>query len=286
MVVALMPTTLQMAVSFSYDSTVLALCFLYTGVLLYLTLEAKSVTWHHIVLLALLFAWAAPAKLVYVGLAFTLLIIPGKKFAKRYWKYVSVAIVIFAGAVMILLTRFQTVVTIGSSTGGMLVEQTTYSVSYLLENPSKIVSVIYGTIIGQGTYYLETMIGQNLGWLEIMVPGYIIYGFWTVLIISTIRKTTEKQVLSAGQRLWILLVLAGVALLVGLALLFDWTPIESNYVYGIQGRYFLPMLPLLLILCKNLQIEMNDGMTKYIAAATYILQYLAIYHVYGTIIGR
>lgn len=286
MVVALMPTTLQMAVSFSYDSTVLALCFLYTGVLLYLTLEAKSVTWHHIVLLALLFAWAAPAKLVYVGLAFTLLIIPGEKFAKRYWKYVSVAIVIFAGAVMILLTRFQTVVTIGSSTGGMLVEQTTYSVSYLLENPSKIVSVIYGTIIGQGTYYLETMIGQNLGWLEIMIPGYIIYGFWTVLIISAIRKTTEKQVLSAGQRLWIFLVLAGVASLVGLALLFDWTPIESNYVYGIQGRYFLPMLPLLLILCKNIQIEMNDGMTKYIAAATYILQYLAIYHVYGTIIGR
>ena len=130
------------------------------------------------------------------------------------------------------------------------------------------------------------MIGQNLGWLEIMVPGYIIYGFWTVLIISAIRKTTEKQVLSAGQRLWIFLVLAGVASLVGLALLFDWTPIESNYVYGIQGRYFLPMLPLLLILCKNLQIEMNDGMTKYIAAATYILQYLSVYHVYGTIIGR
>ena len=286
MVVALMPTTLQMAVSFSYDSTVLALCFLYTGVLLYLTLEAKRVTWHHIVLLALLFAWAAPAKLVYICLAFTLLIIPTEKFANKYFKYISIAGIILAGAVVILLTRFQTVVAIGASDGGMLAEQTTYSLSYLLHNPSKILAIFYGTIIGQGTYYLETMIGQYLGWLEIILPGYIVYGFYTLIILSAIRKVSEKHVLSAGQRLWIFLVIAGVSVLVGAALLFDWTPIESNYVYGVQGRYFLPMLPLLMILCKNYQIEMKESMTRYIAVALYVLQYLTVYHVYVTIIGR
>lgn len=286
MVVALMPTTLQMAVSFSYDSTVLALCFLYTGVLLYLTLEAKNVTWHHIVLLALLFAWAAPGKLVYICLAFTLLIIPVEKFTNRYFKYLAIAVIVLAGAVVILLTRFQTVVAIGASDGGMIAEQTTYSLSYLLHNPSKILAVLYGTIIGQGTYYLETMIGQYLGWLEIILPGYIVYGFYTLIVLSAIRKVSEEHVLSAGQRLWIFLVIAGVSVLVGAALLFDWTPIDSNYVYGVQGRYFLPMLPLLMILCKNYQIEMKESMTRYIAVALYVLQYLTVYHVYVTIIGR
>ena len=194
--------------------------------------------------------------------------------------------IVLAGAVVILLTRFQTVVAIGASDGGMIAEQTTYSLSYLLHNPSKILAVLYGTIIGQGTYYLETMIGQYLGWLEIILPGYIVYGFYTLIVLSAIRKVSEEHVLSAGQRLWIFLVIAGVSVLVGAALLFDWTPIDSNYVYGVQGRYFLPMLPLLMILCKNYQIEMKESMTRYIAVALYVLQYLTVYHVYVTIIGR
>lgn len=286
MVAGLMPITLQMAVSFSYDSTVLALCFLYTGLLLYLTFEAPRVTWKHMLLLAVLFVWVAPAKLVYIGLAATLLIISTDKFANRYSKYLGIAVIVAASMAVILLTRFQTVVAIGSSSGGMLAEQTTYSLGYLLHNPSKIITVVYGTIIGQGTYYLENMIGQYLGWLEITVPGYIIYGFVVVLVLSAIRKNTEENVFSAGQRLWIFIVIAGISALVGVALLFDWTPITSDYVYGIQGRYFLPMLPLLMILCKNHQIEMKESMTKYIAVAIYVLQFLTIYHVYDTIIGR
>ena len=104
--------------------------------------------------------------------------------------------------------------------------------------------------------------------------------------VETIKKSDEKYVLLPGQRLWIFLVIAGIASLACLALLFDWTPVKSNYVYGVQGRYFLPMLPLLMMLCKNKQIEMKASMAKYIYAGLYVLQFLTIYHIYTVIIGR
>lgn len=286
MVAGLMPTTMQMVASFSYDSTVLALCFLYTGILLYLTLEAPRVQWYHWVILVVLFAWMSPIKVVYMCMAFTLLIMSKEKFTRGREKYLGILAVVAVGAGMILMTRFSTVTAIGSSSGGMLQETATYSIPYLMEHPIKIFTVLYGTIVGQGTYYLETMIGQYLGWLEITVPGYLIYGFFTLLVLAAIRKTEECQVLGAGQRLWIFLVIAGITVLVGAALLFDWTPIESTYVYGIQGRYLLPMLPLLLVLCKNHQIEMKGSMTEYIATGVYVLQFFTIYHIFGTIVGR
>lgn len=286
MIAALLPITLQMAVSMSYDSTVLALCFLYTGYLLHLAFEVPRITWKHVAILAVLFVWLSPAKLVYLCLAFTLLIIPVEKFANKKFKYISVAIVIACGAAIILMTRYNTVVAIGSSEGGMLTEQTTYSVGYLIHNPRRLVEVIFGTIITQGTFYLENMLSQYFGWLEITVPGYIVYGFVVLLLIAATKKSDEKYVLLPCQRLWIFLVIAGIASLACLALLFDWTPIESNYVYGVQGRYFLPLLPLLMILCKNKQIEMKTSMTKYIYAGLYVLQYLTIYHIYEMIINR
>lgn len=285
MVVGLMPMTLQMAGSFSYDSVVLALCFLYTGILLYLTFEAPSVTWKHILLLAVLFAWMSPVKLVYVCLAFAMLIIPADKFSDKRMKYLMILGVIAAGAIAILLTRFHSVTAIGTGEG-TLEGQNLYSINYLLDNPTKVLTMTYGTIVGRGTYYLETMIGQYLGWLEILVPGYIIYGFYTLIVLASIRRTDELKVFSAGQKLWIFLIVAGSTVMICAALLFDCTPIDSNYIYGIQGRYFLPMLPLLMMLCKNNQIEMKQTMAKYIATGVYVLQYLTVYHVYASIIAR
>lgn len=286
LVAGLMPTTLQMAASFSYDSTVLALCFLYTGILMYLTLEAERVRWYHWGILGVIFTWMAPIKVVYLGLAATLLIVPRERFGKVREKYLGVLLILVVGAAVILMTRIGSVTAFGIGVENISADTTTFSVSYLMSHPTKLFGVLYGTIALRGGYYLESMIGQYLGWLEIMVPEYLIYGFYTLLILAAIRKAEEKQVLSARQRLWIFLVVAGVCILVGAALLLSETSIGAAYVYGIQGRYFLPLLPLLLVLCKNWQIEMRGSMTRYIAAAVYVLQFFTVFHIFETIIER
>ena len=35
------------------------------------------------------------------------------------------------------------------------------------------------------------------------------------------------------------------------SMLIAWTPISSRVINGVQGRYFLPFLPVLLLACKN-----------------------------------
>ena len=50
-----------------------------------------------------------------------------------------------------------------------------------------------------------------------------------------------------GQRLWWLAVAAGVALLIETAMYLTGTPLGADYIQGTQGRYFLPVLPLVLL---------------------------------------
>ncbi|MCR5143839.1 MAG: DUF2142 domain-containing protein [Lachnospiraceae bacterium] len=286
MVVALLPMTLQQVCSMSYDSNVLTLAFLYFGILMYLIFDANEVTWKHILILFVLFALIAPGKIVYLVLALMLFMIPASKFKNKLHKILGMFLSLSGGAAIILLTRFQTVVSVGSGSSSMLTEQATYSLGYLLHNPYQIVEVVYGTIISQGTYYIETMLGQYLGWLEIMVPGYIIYGFVVLIVLSVIKNEEEDKVLSPFQRFWAVGVIGVITCMIFYALLIDWTPLGQYYVAGVQGRYFLPMLPFLVILLKNNFIVMKQNVTKYIYAGLYILQYLSIYHVYVTIISR
>ena len=50
-----------------------------------------------------------------------------------------------------------------------------------------------------------------------------------------------------GQRLWWLAIAAGTALLIETAMYLTGTPLGADYVQGTQGRYFLPLLPLVLL---------------------------------------
>ncbi len=285
LVVGLLPMGLQEAASFSYDSSVMAICYLFTGFLLYLTFEASRVTWKHIAFLMVLFAWVSPSKVVYVGMAFAMLIIPKEKFGGIKRKYLMFGGVLFAGLAAILLTRFSTVTAVGSGVTSVG-EVQNYSISYLIHNPFKVVTVSFETIINLGAYYLDTMIGQRFGWLEIYVPEYYVFGFFTLLVLASMRLEKEKDVLQPGQRLWIFLICAGVTFLIGLAFLFDWTTIDFPYVVGIQGRYFLPILPLLMILFKNHQIELKNVMSKYLCVAVFVLQFFTINQIIHVISGR
>lgn len=283
MVAALFPTTMQLATSFSYDVTTISLSFFYTGFLFYLMYSVETIERKHWIALAVLFAWLSPIKVVYVLLGFTLLIIPKEKFAKGSHKYLFVATAVLAGGLLILVTRLTSVVNVAAE-GALNVE--TYSLSFLLSHPRKIVSLGVATVITMSTYYLETMIGQHLGWLEIGIPGYIIYAFFVLLIIASIRIENEKEVLKSGQRLWVFLVIAATTFCIGLALCLDWTPVNSECVEGIQGRYLTPMLPMLMILFKNNQIEMKNSMSKYLATALYFMQALTLFTLAHIIGGR
>ena len=78
-------------------------------------------------------------------------------------------------------------------------------------------------------------------------------------------------------------ILAGVTCLVVLAALI-WTPINAVTIFGIQGRYFLPVLPLLLLLigenqaiCTRRDISVGLNLCSGILTGMVILQSMALF---------
>ena len=88
--------------------------------------------------------------------------------------------------------------------------------------------------------YLEQMIGR-LGMLEIPLPRWLIA---TVLVILLLAMITAGGEMSPALRVSALVILLGSLMGILLASYLTWTPIGGDTVEGIQGRYFLPLLPL------------------------------------------
>jgi hypothetical protein len=74
-------------------------------------------------------------------------------------------------------------------------------------------------------------------------------------------------------RLWLLTAFAGVALATATALFVTYTPPGFSFIRGIQGRYFLPVLPLLAIAL----LRRGPGSTALLAGS---LALLALSHAF------
>jgi uncharacterized membrane protein len=99
-----------------------------------------------------------------------------------------------------------------------------------------------------GTYWRQCL--GVLGDLTIDLPRWM-YGLWSLALLSALGALVSK----GGPRLggaWLPLAaaiaLAGSTELIFLTLYMTWTPVGAARVDGVQGRYFIPMLPILLLL--------------------------------------
>ena len=81
--------------------------------------------------------------------------------------------------------------------------------------------------------------------------------------IDPAQSETDRQAYpGAMERLLIAAVAALVMLLTAGAMLVSWTGRDSQIIEGIQGRYFLPVLPLLLLLLKNETVVLKRDISR------------------------
>ncbi len=77
-----------------------------------------------------------------------------------------------------------------------------------------------------------------------------------------------------GQKLWILVLIFLSVVLVLTSMFLGWTPRGYTYITGIQGRYFLPLLPFLLILLFDRNLTIGKDFRK---GAFYVECFISIY---------
>lgn len=287
MVVALFPMSLELAGSFSYDCTVNAVCFLFLAYVMKLIYEKKKAEWKDYIFLAILAVWMAPCKVVYVlvcGLVFAVPRVEKKILNKDS---LGKILVFGAGIVAVFIQRISSicsVITVEQSTTNAKQGIEGYTLNYILSNPKQSIGVVFNTLFAQDEFLFGTTIGGYLGWLQVHVSWAIVSGFALILCVAVISDYNNRQCMSRGMRCLVIGLSFIIISAIAMSMWLDATPINLTYVEGIQGRYFLPILPMLMLTLKNNTIVVKKNITPILINGIFILELLTMFEVWSYIV--
>lgn len=289
--VALLPMTLHVVASYSYDAFVIALSFFFASYCMNLAWCRPQVRKRDVALLSVVIAALGPCKIIYAVVMGFALLIPQKKFGTMKKWLLSAGVVFGAFVLSMALVNgaalagiFSSVssgavlsgaqeaaagaaaeaASIAVSNTGNFVEwagEEGYSLGLLIHSPLRFVRVVYETLIHQADEWYLSMIGASLGNLDavLCVPFLVVAALTVCLVLLSIRRAGESLYLSFGQKCWILLLAAASLFGAMMAMLLSWTPISSSMILGVQGRYLLPLLPFVLLTLKSERVVRTAG---------------------------
>lgn len=123
-----------------------------------------------------------------------------------------------------------------------------YSPGYILRHLPDTVLLVVRSIVQNGDHYLRTLVGGSLSYYTLDLAWGWVVALYLLLAFAALPAGDEPPLPGGRVRFWCALAaLACCALAVAGCI--TWTPVSHEVIYGLQGRYFLPVLPLLLLTC-------------------------------------
>lgn len=286
-----LPMTLQQAVSYNYDSVLNGICLLTVSWLLYLIYEARKIKYSDIVFLIAATITIATIKFIYLPIMGLGLLIPQEKFAtqenaKRN-KLIAEAAIIVIGVLSLLFSKFaflQGELGVSSTTLGT----SDISLLWILKNPLTTIGILYRTIERYFSLWVEGLFASPLGYFDagIDIPSAITIALLVLLLLSTLKTNNSKltNILSLSQKAWLTFIIGIITLLIMIAILCD-TTIGADTIWGVQGRYFLPVVPLILLVCSNDLILLTKNIDKYLLLTLGYLNCMTIFYYTLTVVS-
>ena len=261
--VMLFPMTLELAGSYSYDSYIIALSVYLLSVVLDLALTrpTAAIGWKDVLTLSALAVLLSPCKMIYATLFLLCFLIPVQKWGRRPWGkwLLSVGLIGFLIVASILLVNIREVLRYVNASGVTRAPEYTSSgavntvkphdLAELIHDPTLIFRIIRNTFQILGGQYLGTTVGMWLGAMDqgLSIGTPVLALFWVITVLLSLVGQMEEPVLSLQRRLWMLFVVLLLTFVLMVSMLLALTPADTFYVLGLQGRYFLPYLPVLLL---------------------------------------
>ncbi|MBP5204842.1 DUF2142 domain-containing protein, partial [Candidatus Saccharibacteria bacterium] len=238
--VSLLPMMLHQAASLSSEvMTYIAAVGLFAFVMYHLYRKTKAgFTIKDYIIMCTLCVLLGMCKYAYLPLCLIVLIIPMEKFGTKRRKYLSIGLL--AGGIIIMniiwffiakdLLKLQQL-------GGYDVNS---QLQYILHNPIKFIVAIMNTVAYKGWSTIGSAVGANLEWFDVGINDLLVSLVVIVFCFSIYRYREVVISPSLKHAAIFIFIITTIGFIVIEYL--TWTPMGANYVDGIQGRYFLPML--------------------------------------------
>ncbi len=286
-----LPMSLHLAGSYSYDAAIIACVFMFIAYILHLTYRKASVQKRDILFLMLLVCLFGPCKIVYFPLVAFGLIVPIQKFGKmRNW---LLAILCIGGALLaaMYIVNYRIISSYALEVEALLPykDAPKYTLQYLLGKPREFVSLFYLTLLHELEFYHVSMLGGYLGNIDLQIgaPYILVFAMTLCLFFLSCPYRGEGELrIEKRHYAYGLLLFFGMSFLILLSMLIAWTPMSSRWIIGVQGRYFLPILPLLLFGFKYLGIKLEKDWSKEIMYICLCLNIYTLLYVFSLVSDR
>lgn len=283
--IALLPSSLHLAVSYSYDNFSIALVLLTFAFIMNMYAGNKKISVAQMVLTTALSCIVMPIKIVYAVVALFALFIPSYRFkSKKAAVLFKIVFTVLTFASIIIMQGSTISKETADTTSELLGGIKVYTASWVISHPVKAAAIILRTFIQTGPSYVAMLLGNRLGWLQIYAPIPLLIFTGIILFLSFFsdKKGKDTPVL---HRIFAFLLFFGGAVLVLLVLMLDWTPIGTPTVLGVQGRYFIPLLPLLLVAIASVPFRRKESTDSLLVSAQFLSVSLTLIFAFSEILA-
>ena len=257
--VGLMPMALHQAASYSYDAFINGMALLLIALMMRATERKGRMEVKEYLQILAVGMLMSPAKAVYTPMLALLLFIPKERFGSGKRKMLMICYIWAASLAAVAVFQLGGIRNAMTSGGGDTNWEgnANYTLGYLVSHPGETAQLFVGSLRANLTEWPYQAIGNRLSGLSMEVTGWKITVYAVLLCLaSQTAKGNETQV-TGRERAAYLLVSAAVVFLVMLTMLLNWTSQNDTMIQGIQGRYFIPIVPLLLMCLNNRMIRLN-----------------------------
>ena len=283
----LLPMTLHLAASMSYDALIIALYTLFISKILALSRSSAKVKIKDIAFLCIIIAICGPCKIVYSLLVLFYFIIPKSKFKKLSHYLLGFAAVFLSMFLAMYLVNAATIASYTSLESGQEfgnVKQS-YGLIEVLTWPSLLIKMFYNTFLYEVDNYHMGFIGASLGNLdEILSIPYAIVCCYSLGLVAL--SLNDKNNLKPLEKIWMLLVCLGVIFGLELSMLVAWTNRNSKIIEGVQGRYFIPIATPLLMTLNTKYIDIKFDINTVVIHSFVFMQAYGLIRLFATVCLR
>lgn len=287
MALSLSPMVLQEAISASADGITFAIVAAFFAQTLYLHSRKELLRpAEYISLYALTFC-ASTFKVFYCPFSLLLFVMDEKCFGGKKERMRGALLILAATLLPILgwaLFCKETYIVAGAE-GEIGVSVIVPQIKYILMHPVAYMLTLLRTLLNNCVDYVQSMMGSSLSLFNIGIPAVCNAGLIIQFALVSARDTgldfAETSIANAISRMtWAAILLSIAFVCTGLYIW--WTPYANAQIYGIQGRYFLPIaMPAVLMIKK----KKTDGSLYTPLCAMFALDVLVIGRVLVCTIG-
>ena len=245
LVSAMLPIAIEGFTSLSPDALTISISYLYIAYIMHISFSEniKTINVKQKSILLVMSVIIALCKIVYIPLVGLLLVIPKEKF-KNKRKMLNICIIAAISVTANLCWLYFSSRYLGNFREG----DSKIQVLLALQNPIQYIQNMLYTINLNANSYVMSLYGNELGWCELIKINSIVpYILILLHIISVVTDDTIKNKLKKNQIIWMSMVFLSIVGLILTSLYVQWTMIGKESIVGVQGRYFLPILPIALI---------------------------------------